>query len=96
MNLHTKKSSITSEAKYIDKNPTQVKLEDGRIANPDKEGRFSVAHMKNGERKYLYDGKEVGYENAFGALTGKDTIPSKMLTSTPYKPGQYEQIFRKE
>lgn len=66
------------DIKYIDNKPTQVALEGGRIGNPDKEGRFSVAHMKDGRREYLCDGKKVSYQDFFGATTGRDAIPKRI------------------
>lgn len=96
MKKRTKKYLDTSKVKYLDKNPTQITLSDGSIGNPDKEGRFSVAHMEGGERKYLYDGEEVSYENAFGALAGRDSIPSRLSMTPRFRPGQYEKIFKRE
>lgn len=67
----------TSEKKRVDKNPTQVKLEDGTWATPDKEGRFSIEYTGS-EKNYLYDGKPVSTQDAFGALTGMESIPKRI------------------
>lgn len=67
-------------AKYIDRNPTQVKLESGEVASPDKEGRFSLAYMEDGRREYRCDDKPVSMADFFGATTGRDSIPPKIRT----------------
>ncbi len=88
MKTHGKKSVAPSQIKSIDKTPT-----DFNGWNPDSEGRFSLAHMKDGSRKYLYDNQEVELKDAMGALTGKDSIPRKKSVAIRYKPGQYERLF---
>jgi len=95
MKKNSGKSSIISKAKRIDRNPTCIISEDGRVLTPDKEHRFAVAHMKNGERKYLCDGNEISFTDAFGALTGRDSILNKCSVSSIFKVNQYEKIFKK-
>ena len=65
-----------SDKRSVDRNPTQVKLEDGTYWSPDKDQRFSIAYGKSGKREYQCDDKPVDLQSFVGAMTGKDKIPS--------------------
>lgn len=92
MKKPSQKSVDHSQIASVDKTPTNF-----NGWNPDTEGRLSMAVMKDGSRKYLYDGvEEISTGDAVGALTGKDSIPRRTSVSVRYKPGQYERLFGKK
>ena len=76
--MPTIKSSSSSEVKYRDKEPTKIRLEDGSVGNYDKDGRFSIAYMKDGSHEYQCDNKKVDLQTFFGATAGKDSIPNRV------------------
>jgi len=86
--MRGRKSVQPLQIKHIDKEPTSF-----NGWNPDSEGRFSIAYMNDGSRKYLCDGEEVSLADGIGALTGKDKIPQKGSGTFNYAPGQYERLF---
>lgn len=78
-----------SKPKVIDSNPTNV-----NGWNPDSEGRFAVGVDGDNQMTYLCDGEPVPFEDGFGALTGRDSIPSKIKSSNASIPNWiWETIF---
>lgn len=90
----------TSSIKVEDKNPTQIHMEGGEVVNPDKSGRVSLAHMKDGSRKWLYDtgkGKEeIALEDGFAVSTGQDRVPDKIGTFSGMGEGKLRKAYESE
>ena len=85
-----------AKLKYIDRKPTQIRLEDGSVGTPDKEGRFSIAHFTDDSKEYRYDDKPVDLEDFFGATCGRESIPRKVSGFRGIGEGQLRKAYETE
>jgi len=84
-----------SEKSWIDRNPTILPHEDGKMRNPDKDQRFSIKYT-DGKREYQCDNKPCDLNDFVGATSGKENIPSSVGVFGGYGDGLMKKAYESD